>query len=158
VVREALADTGLGFIRRANPLGHDYFLVNLTAKAIATWVVLSVAADSATLLNPLTGDGGTAAVRRAGSGAQVYVQLAPGESLILRAWQGAPPTRTRWTYTTPGTPVDLTGSWRIEFVQGGPELLAPVTRQELTSWTELGAAAQRFAGRRATAWSSTWPR
>ena len=36
VVREAIADTGVGFIRRANPDGHDYFFANLTAAAIET--------------------------------------------------------------------------------------------------------------------------
>ena len=34
VVREPMADAGVGFIRRAHPQGHDYFLANLTAERI----------------------------------------------------------------------------------------------------------------------------
>ena len=35
-VREPIADTGVGFIRRAHPQGHDYFLANLTADSAST--------------------------------------------------------------------------------------------------------------------------
>jgi hypothetical protein len=147
VVREAIADTGAGFIRRAHQRGHDYFLANLTGGRIETWATLGVAADSATLLDPLTGQGGTAALRRTGSQTQVYLQLAPGESLVLRTWRGPTATGARWIYTTPaGPPVDLAGSWQIEFLQGGPELPPAATRTALTSWTDLGGAAERFAG------------
>ena len=147
VVREPMADAGVGFIRRAHPQGHDYFLANLTAKKIDDWVALGVAPGSATLLDPLTGGGGTAALRRAGGLTQVYLQLAPGESLILRTSRGASPTGSRWTYTaSAGAPVELTGSWQIEFLKGGPELPPAASRTGLGSWTELGGEAQRFAG------------
>jgi hypothetical protein len=147
VVREAIADTGAGFIRRAHAQGHDYFLANLTGQKIEKWVTLGVAAESAILLDPLTGDGGTSALRLDGNQPQVYLQLAPGESLILRTSRGAPAAAARWPYTAPaGAPVELTGSWRIDFVKGGPELPPAVARTQLESWTAFGAEAQRFAG------------
>ena len=42
VVREAIADTGVGFVRRANSDGHDYFFANLTAVPIERWVTLGI--------------------------------------------------------------------------------------------------------------------
>src|SRR5205085_4478219 len=111
-VREPIADTGAGFVRRAQPEGHDYFLANLTANAIDSWITLGVAADAATLLDPLTGAAGAAAVRRRGNQMQVYLHLAPGESLVLRTSRGRPADRVRWVYTAAAAPpVDLSGPW-----------------------------------------------
>jgi hypothetical protein len=147
VVREAVVETGAGFIRRAHAEGHDYFLANLTNRRIDQWVPLGVPATSAVILDPLTGGGGTAALRRDGNRTEVYLQLAPGESLILRISTRAAATGPRWSYSAPaGTPIELTGSWQIEFVKGGPELPPTATRTALGSWTELGGEAQRFAG------------
>jgi hypothetical protein len=147
VVREPIADTGVGFIRRAHAQGHDYFMANLSASTIETWVALGVQADAATLLDPLTGDGGTAAVRRQGSQTQIYLRLAPGESLVVRTSRGAPVGGARWAYTkAAGPPIDLAGSWQLDFVDGGPELPPPAALAELRSWTSLGGEAERFAG------------
>jgi hypothetical protein len=146
-VREGIADTGASFIRRAHAGGHDYFLANLTAKGIDGWVTLGVVASSAILLDPLTGSSGRSALRRTGNSVQVYVQLAPGESSILRTSRTAAPGGTAWAYTAPaGAPIDLTGPWEIEFVKGGPELPPNASLPALRSWTDLGAEAQRFAG------------
>jgi hypothetical protein len=147
VVREPMIQTGIRFIRRAHPRGHDYFLANLSAGGIDKWVPLGVAADSAVLLDPLTGSGGTASLRGSGNATQVYLQLAPGESLILRTSRGQSPPGAHWTYTVPaGPPIAVTGSWRIEFVKGGPELPPAATLTALESWTELRGEAERFAG------------
>ena len=81
VVREAIADTGVGFVRRANADGHDYFFANLTAVPIERWVTLGIGAASAALLDPLTSTGGAAALRHTGKQTEVYLQLAPGESI-----------------------------------------------------------------------------
>jgi hypothetical protein len=147
VTREALVQTGAGFIRRARPDGHDYFLANLTGRSVDQWVPIGVAATSAVILDPLTGGGGTAALRRNGSQTEVYLQLAPGESLVLRVFRAATATGPRWAYTAPaGAPVELTGSWQIEFLKGGPQRPPAATRTALGSWTTLGGEAERFAG------------
>jgi hypothetical protein len=77
----------------------------------------------------------------------VYLQLAPGESLILRTSNAAAAAGPRWAYTAAaGTPVALTGTWRIEFLKGGPQLPPAATRTAFGSWTDLGGEAERFAG------------
>ena len=149
VSREEIAESGLNFIRRATPAGSDYFYTNLTAKPFSGWTTLSVTAGAAMLLDPLTGHSGLAATRSAAGGkSQVYLQLAPGESLILRTSRAGSASGEKWPYRErAGEPVALAGKWEITFLSGGPELPPPLTTPTLASWTELGGdAAKRFGG------------
>jgi hypothetical protein len=102
------------------------------------------------LLDPLTGARGLAASRAGDAGkAQVYLQLAPGESLILRTSTNAASSNiAAWPYRAPaGDPVVLAGKWNIAFTKGGPELPPALNATELKSWTDLGGdEAKRFGG------------
>jgi hypothetical protein len=150
VTREPIAESGLHVIRRATTAGADYFFTNHTAKAHSGWTTLGVAVRAANLLDPLTGRVGAAALRAGAAGqAQVYLQLAPGESLLLRtARQAATKPATAWPYREiAGSPVALTGTWTITFTQGGPALPPALTTTALKSWTDLGGdEARRFGG------------
>ena len=148
--REALADAGLSFIRRATgPHSHAYFVTNLSAKSFEGWVALA-ASSPVQIRDPLTGVAGLAATRPAVSGnPSIYLQIASGESLLLHA---APiPANVRmaaWSYRSPAaTPIALTGPWKISFLKGGPELPPALETTALTSWTDLGGdEAKRFGG------------
>ncbi|HEX2852964.1 MAG TPA: glycosyl hydrolase [Opitutaceae bacterium] len=151
VPREAVADTGVSFIRRANATGHDYFFTNLTAKKFDGWVTLGVRAESAILRDALTGHAGLAALQPSEGGkSKVYLQLAPGESLLLETVQKAntAAASARWAYRqSSGTPVALGGNWKIEFLKGGPALPPAIEATALQSWTDLGGdEAKRFGG------------
>jgi hypothetical protein len=149
VAREPIAEKGMQVIRRATKNGHDYFFANLTAEPLDGWVTLGTGFGSATLLDPLTGAFGAAAVRAGDAGkGQVYLQLAPGASLLLRATTATASVSQAWQYTEPaGQPVALQGTWSIEFVKGGPVLPPALQTTELKSWTDLGGdEAQRFGG------------
>ncbi len=150
VRREPLADAGLSFQRRATADGHDYFVVNLSARAHDGWIALGTAPRAVTLLDPLHGGVGLARTRSGSGGAtEVYLQLAPGESLILRvSSQPAASTLRPWIYAqSADEPVALAGTWNLTFEKGGPELPPPLRTPLLRSWTELGGEpAQRFAG------------
>ena len=92
-------------------------------------------------MDPLTGNVGTAALHPgAGGQAQVYLQLAPGESLIVRTATAAGATHAAaWAYVAPaGEATEIRGTWQISFVKGGPELPPALQTTELKSWTELG--------------------
>ena len=152
-IREPLAETGLGYIRRAAVSGddHDYFIANLTEKPFDGWLTLGAPAAAATLTDPLTGHSGLAAFHAGPAGAaQVYLQLASGESLLLHTLgsSSAPVTHDAWSNATPAGPViPLTGEWHIDFLSGGPDLPPPLQTTVLKSWTELGGeSAQRFGG------------
>jgi hypothetical protein len=148
--REPAAAAGLAFVRRARPEGHDYFFVNLGAKAFDGWLSLGTEAAAALLLDPLTGRSGKAATRDARGGSRAYLQLASGESAILRTFTARPQLRgtPAWRYAVPAAAgVPLAGEWQLTFVKGGPALPNPARLAQLGSWTELDdVEAQRFAG------------
>ncbi len=147
VLREPIAETGVSFIRRASANGHDYFFANLTGKPLDGWVQLGTPARDVVLRDALTGQFGLGKVR---GQAEVYLQIAPGESLLLTALApGAKfASNEAWPYREPaGAAVPVQGTWSIAFLKGGPELPPALTTTELKSWTELGGVeAKRFAG------------
>ena len=148
-VRETLADTPVDFIRRKTRAGHDYFLANLTDKTYNGPVTLGVRAAGVTIRDPLTGRSGAVVPQRHDDGRpRIHLQLKPGESLLVSTSTEAVRTATMWTWYEPaGAPVALDGTWRIEFIKGGPALPPAITTRALASWTALGGeAAQRFAG------------
>ncbi len=149
VPREAIADAGINFIRRTTDAGTDYFFTNLTAKKHEGWTTLGAAVRTATLLDPLTGTVGAAAVRAGDGGqAQIYLRLAAGESLVIRTARRAASTPPPWPYRdVAGPPLALGGKWAVAFTKGGPELPPALETTELKSWTELGGEeAKRFGG------------
>jgi hypothetical protein len=149
VAREAVADTGTSFIRRATEDGYDYFLSNLTATRHEGWVALGRAARAVLIFDPLTGQRALAASRQAGGGAtEYYLQIAPGESLIVRT--STKPVSSNlafWSYrTATGQPVVLDGAWSVTAVRGGPELPPAFKQAGFGSWTAQGGEWERFGG------------
>lgn len=148
--REMMADAGLQFIRRTHEKGYHYFIVNRGEKPVDAWVALGTPAQSAVLMDPMFEDRtGAAALRQAKDGSiQVYLQLQPLESRILRTFTDANASGPRWPYTQPaGQPVALTGNWKVQFIEGGPELPKPYETAALASWTARDdPELKRFAG------------
>lgn len=151
LARETLADReGMLFVRRTEPGGRIYFLANHGSQPVEDWLPLGTPCRWAAILDPMTGRTGAAAVRSANGAAEVFLQLAPGASLLVRTRE-EPPAKAaalpRWPYCVPeGEPRPLAGTWSIAFLEGGPVL--PPARQlaALGSWTDLGGEAERFAG------------
>lgn len=155
--REALADLGLNFIRRrGGAADRSYFVANLSAKPVESWVKLnassgweSVFPTQSTLvaiMDPRSERKGIAASRVPN---EIYLQLAPGESAILTVHffaRGA--SLVPWNYREPaGPPLPVSGQWKVSFLKGGPELPSSLETTTLKSWTELGGnEAKRFAG------------
>ena len=151
VLRETMTDSGLLFIRRKEAGRRHYFIANRSGKVFDGWLPIAKPAKSAVILDPMTGRSGIATMRNADSQAQVYVQLQPGESLILRTLTEqekiVPTDEARWTYSrSEGQPIVLSGTWKVDFIQGGPALPPPAEIITLASWTNLSADAARFAG------------
>ena len=79
------------------------------------------------------------------------MQLAAGESVILRAFTGKKVEGAAWTYWQPQTPdakpQTLTGTWDVKFTAGGPTLPADFQTAKPASWTTFpDTNAQAFAG------------
>ncbi|MEA1996683.1 MAG: glycosyl hydrolase, partial [Gemmatimonadota bacterium] len=140
VPREPAVDHGLELVRRREEnRGHVYFLANLGRKGMDGWVTLGKKAGSAVVFDPLRGGSGLARTREKEPGViEVYIQLQPGESTILRTTPDRlPDTDRRWRYLEQaGEPVEITGDWEVTFTRGGPSIPEGFTTGSLASWTE----------------------
>jgi hypothetical protein len=145
-----MADDGLLCVRRLRGDGYDYFIVNTGNRLIEKWVALARPASSAALLDPLLPDrGGIAATRPGREGVSVFLQMAPGQSRILRTFNGAAPSGPAWRYLSPSREpaLALGGDWVVHFVEGGPVMPGDFTASALGSWAlRDDPEAARFAG------------
>lgn len=149
VRREGMVDEGLQYVRRRFDDGHAYFVTNLTSERIEGWIPISVDAETGVLFNPAHDRYGAAALREGdGNGTEVYLQLSPGESNILRTFETGRPEVQQWQYVQlHDTAYPIEGTWMVRFVEGGPVLPEAFEANELASWTEIGGAdAARFSG------------
>lgn len=158
VRRETMVDhDGIQFIRRKENDGYWYFITNQDSqftenpqtKTFDGWLPLAHSMQSAVMLDPMTGRFGNIAVKQTGdSGNAVYLQIEPGQSVLLRTFNDTAQVDKSWAYYQKmnSDPV-VTGDWQIEFIQGGPELPAALTTPTLRSWTEFKEPALKsFAG------------
>lgn len=144
--RETMTDLGLEFVRRALPDGKIYFISNRGSKAVDGRVALAGASGSAVLFDPMTGESGVAAAAAPADGAlEVYLQLEPGESVIVRTVTTGFLKGPRWNYDMPaGREQPLAGEWELEFLEGGPELPSRLRTAALKSWTDLPGETEKL--------------
>jgi hypothetical protein len=164
--RERLVDAGLQFVRRRGEAGSDYFIANWTADVVDRWVPLAAALPAAALFDPMTGETGIAKLRTSvDAGSEVYLQLDPGESIIVRGLAEAAGGRAFGYFQPAGAPQQIAGDWRLKFVEGGPELPAAASLESPASWTELGRGPRsrerrripsRLSGRRMAVSAGDW--
>jgi hypothetical protein len=146
---EPMAFAGLSFARRSFEGGWHYFIANRSKTNFDGWVTLGRPAKSAVILDPMTGVSGVAASREsAAKSIEVRLQLAVGESVILRAFANEEVKGPAWNYWRPGKkPVQITGTWNVKFIQGGPVLPVDYQTAKLASWTIFpDTNTQAFAG------------
>jgi hypothetical protein len=152
IPREPMIDAGLSFVRRSFDGGWNCFIANRGGKSFDGWVTLGRAAKSAAILDPMTGNSGVAASREsAANSTEVHLQLAAGESVVLRTFADKKVEGAAWTCWQPQTPdaktQTLIGPWNVKFTAGGPVLPASFATTNLASWTERGDTnTQSFAG------------
>ncbi|MCX6896669.1 MAG: glycosyl hydrolase [Verrucomicrobia bacterium] len=142
------------FIRRSFDGGWNYFIANRTEKNFDGWFAIWFALgdshpQSVAILDPMTGATGVAAIRQNGANRmEVHLQLAAGESVILRAFAEKNVEGPAWNYwQTNGQPVEITSPWNVKFIAGGPTLPADFQTAKLASWTTFpDTNCQAFAG------------
>jgi hypothetical protein len=144
--RETLGKKRLSFLRRKNTEGQVYFLNNRSDKAVNEWVPLTAHAAAAALFEPMSGKAGLAKWRRSGSGAEVYVQLQPWESVIVQTYK-VQKNGDKYPYANrSGSSQEVGKSWTVEFLSGGPVLPMKFITTKLESWTESSDDAANFSG------------
>jgi hypothetical protein len=139
IERETMVDKGLKFVSRLLPEGKCYYLVNDTNEPLNDWVPLQVDAKSIAIYEPMHGEVGLAAMKTSDSGAkEVYLQLTPGESCILRTLENVIEGPSYRYVKLSGEPQEIEGTWSVSFIDGGPELPSNREIMELGSWTNFG--------------------
>ncbi len=145
--REPMADFGLRYIRRRLDDGYVYFVANLTGQSIDRWVPLARPAQGAVQLNPRRGGAGVATLRQHDGAAEVYLQLAPGESFFIKTFTDRAATGQPASHLHPaGEPVVLDGDWKVTATRGGPVLPPAFSQHGFGSWTAQGGEWERFGG------------
>ena len=145
---EKIQQSGLKFIKRKDEGDTYYYLVNHTPEDIDEEIELRANAENAILMDPNHGDFGKIENISAGGSARIRVQLASGESIIVRCTNKDVAAISGWKYIeTAKERISINKPWKLTFSKGGPELPEPVVLDELVSWTELGdAKAENFSG------------
>ncbi len=148
IKRELLVDKGLQFVRRKHEKGFYYFVLNGRNEPLNDWVPLRAGARSIAIFDPMFEEKGLGARRTTEVGAnEVYLQLVPGESCILKTLDTAVRGPLYAYSKTKGEPREIRGSWSVRFVEGGPELPPAIETRELGSWTNYGGeAVKKFSG------------
>ncbi|MFZ6037995.1 MAG: alpha-L-rhamnosidase [Bacteroidota bacterium] len=125
-------------IRRKNESGYHYFFTMLTNNPIDGWVQLGVKATSALFFDPLNGTSGKARIRDNNGKTEVYMQLQPGQSMILKTFTDKDVTIPSWNYYQPSDEkIELKNGWRLSFVESEPAIEGSFDIDTLGSWTNL---------------------
>lgn len=135
---------GLSTIRRSHSEGHHYFISALKADDTQAWIPLGVQARSAVIYNPMDGTSGKARLKQNNGRSEVLLQLASGQSLILKTFSHQDVTMQEygyWQITNPEDkrPIVLDGKWGINFVKSAPQVAAMPDSVVLGSWTDIEA-------------------
>ena len=145
---EPMVKAGLQFTRRRFEDMTVYFIANHSSERVNGWVGLARSGQSALMLDPMNARIGKADIRSPEASPEVYLQMEPGETRILRLFDSRSIADDPWPrLEQAGDPIDLKGGWEVEFVEGGPYMPGNIRTDKLISWTDFGLAfAESFAG------------
>ena len=144
--RERLKDQGLDFIRRDMEDGKLYYLVNHTPNEIDDYLRLGCRAKSVVIMDPMTGKTGQARIKSGKQDTDVYLQLKPGQAVFLKTFDKSVITEGWEYFEVSGDPIEISGTWDLEFLSGGPSIPEKYQLPELESWTGLSDKAEAFSG------------
>ncbi|MDF9829957.1 glycosyl hydrolase [Parabacteroides sp. PF5-6] len=125
-------------IRRRHADGYHYFFTLLQNRPVDGWVPLAVEARSAVFFDPMTGETGKASLRKKEGQTEVYLQLKPGQSVILKTFTDKQVSVSNWNYRKEtGTALALPDDWTMHFTASDPEIKETFALPALGSWTDL---------------------
>lgn len=125
-------------IRRKNESGYHYFFTMLTNNPIDGWVQLGVKATSALFFDPLNDTSGKAMIRDNNGKTEVYMQLQPGQSTILKTFTDKDVQVPYWNYHQPSDEkIVLKNGWKLSFIESEPAIEGIFNIDTLGSWTNL---------------------
>ena len=128
---------GLQYIRRENKDGFHYFVASLQPEGVDDWITLAVPAKSVLFFDPMNGKVGKAQIKQEGGKTKVRMQLASGESVIIKTLTDQDAVAEEWDYLSP-QPVNLSldYGWTLSFPESEPAIEGTFDILTLGSWTE----------------------
>lgn len=148
IKREMLTDRGLKFIRKKSDRGTYYYLVNHTSSDIDETIIFNVTGKNALIMDPQTGDFGRAVVADEDGKSFVRIQCKAGEACFVLFSDKDVSRIDDWHYKRPvKQAINLDGPWKIDFIEGGPEIPEGRSMDSLQFWTSLeGDDIDAFSG------------
>jgi len=147
VFAEYFAKAGLWFNRVNREEGACYFISNWSDRPLNRWVTFQRSGKDAAWFNPMTREKGKATIQWNDSGLpQVYLQLNPGESMILQWYPDKVDLEEYPIWEISGEKIALEDEWNVSFEKGGPTLPASYKTTELKSWPEQSDELKSFSG------------
>ncbi|MBN2029148.1 glycoside hydrolase family 2 protein [bacterium] len=147
VRRESMVDLGLEYIRRTDGKHQIYFIVNPLDAPVEGWIPLQTPAQTAAIFDPMTGEKGTAALRKYGEYADIYLQLPQDASCIVKGFDEIIESPSFKYIQTDDRSMEIKGPWEVQFIKGGPELPNSIQTDTLMSWTDFhGEEVKIFSG------------
>jgi hypothetical protein len=147
--KEILHTNGISFLRKTNASGTIYLLSNTSGSAFNDWVNFQAnAKGTAAAFDPVTGASGLLESKKGDAGQPLhFIKLEPGETIICQLFT-APRKGSRFPYfEKAGAAIPLNGQWKIEFMEGGPNLPAPQQSTGPQFWTTNNdSSAKNFSG------------
>ncbi|SFE85112.1 glycosyl hydrolase [Thermophagus xiamenensis] len=145
IEREMVTDLGLKFIRKKSTLGTYYYLVNHTSKDIDETIVLNAPGKYAVIMDPQTGTYGTTTVAHQGRKSMVRFQCKAGEAYFILLTNKTIAHLPKWKYKgVEGEVIEISGPWKLEFIEGGPELPRDRIIDTLQYWTSLDGEWEKY--------------
>jgi len=148
VRREKMVDLGIQYIRRKNTDGQTYFIANQSGEKFEGYLPLNSTAISVVVFNPNTDQIGLAKIKKSGlSVGEVFVQLEPGETCILKTYNKHITGKEYTYYKQGGSEITIDGNCELCFVSGGPTLPDKQQLTQIAPWTDLeGEEFSNFSG------------
>jgi hypothetical protein len=148
VKRELMVDQKLQFVRRRYTKGRFYFIVNTNSESFDGRIGLRGNPKSVAIFDPMFEKKGLAAICTSANGdSEIYMQLAAGESCILKTFETVINGSLYNYVKAAGDQQEIKGTWSVKFIKGGPQLPPAVKTGKLVSWTDFsGEAVKIFSG------------
>lgn len=144
---ETMVKNGLEFTRRCDDNGKIYFISNWSEDNFKGWITLSESSESVAIFDGMSGRKGLARTKIENGKTCVYLQINRGDAIVLKT-SDAELTGEKWVYlNTQNESILLDGTWKLDFVKGGPDLPKTQTLSQLIRWTDLdGEIFKKFSG------------
>lgn len=130
---------GVSMLRRRNEVGgYNYFVALLNENGIDGWVTLATDSKAVEIFDPLTGNRGLAQSRTNSAGdTEVRLQMAPGQSLLLKTFPTAIDVEAWPYYKAADAPIAINRGWKLSFPESTPAIEGEFAIDNIIPWTDL---------------------